>query len=115
MTPPQKILSVVVVCIAAATVTFVALSLQTDPVTVPIDWHICRGTKYYALQYASNTSYVLDLKDGYLPNGAGVQLWPWVGGMNQVWFFDTMSNDGNDDFEGKPIFVRTLLNLKCLD
>src|SRR5579884_1892718 len=102
MTPLRRLLSAVVAVIAAATVTLVALNLPNAIVTPPDDRYICRGTHYYALQATANSSYVLDVKNGYLENGAEIQLWTWVGGANQIWFFD-------------GAMVRTLLNGKCLD
>jgi hypothetical protein len=101
MTPLRKLISTGVALIVGVAVTLLALNLP-DAVVTPDDRYICRGTQYYALQSVVNSSYVLDVTNGNLQNGAEIQMWTWVGGANQIWFFD-----GG--------MVRTLLNGKCLD
>lgn len=102
MAPFRKLISAGMAVIATVAVTLFALNLPNDPITPPDDRYICRGTQYYAFQSIDNSSYVLDVKDGYLQNGAEIQMWNWVGGANQIWFFEANA-------------VRTLLNGKCLD
>lgn len=112
----------------------------------PAQRNICTSpdSQYYSIISTVNTSNVLDVKNGYLPNGAGVQLWNWVGGANQIWFFDPIgtfnvptsspkcktdngkgNNYGLDKYcwqwgvncnsNGKLVMIRSLLNGKCLD
>ncbi|ARF08201.1 ricin-type beta-trefoil lectin domain-like protein [Catovirus CTV1] len=63
-------------------------------------------TTYYTISSFWNGR-IMDIKDGVLVRGTGLQLWDYVEGANQLWYVQYIQNNGT-------YYIKTALNHKCV-